>query len=330
MLIISASGQERIINMKKAIEAVASSLKYFSTGEAVTPIRTAIPIVKGGGTALFMPSSVESEASLGVKFVSVFPTNKQKGKETIYGVLVLADIETGEPLALMEASSLTALRTGAVAGLATELLSRKNSKVLSVIGTGKQSLGIINAILTVRDIKEIHLYNRSIEKAQRLSNLLEEKALDKQGVIKVHEHPEEAVRLADILVTATNSTGPVLSEAWVRPGTHINAIGSFRPDMQEIPTELLKRAGRVIVESKEAALEETGDLIIPIKKGDFSPEGTLTELGEIIAGSESGRQLNEEITLFKSVGLATMDVVVAKQVYDLALRAGIGQKVSIY
>jgi len=327
MLVLSAEDQKRALTMREAIDAVATALIEVSSGRTNTPIRTSVPVPSVDGTALFMPSLVESAGGLGVKFVSVFPGNKQLGKKTIHGVMVLADVQTAEPLALLEASYLTVLRTGAASGLATQYLASENAKVLGVIGTGAQSRGAISAVCTARDIQEIRLFNRNPEKAVRLAEELEELMDGRFPSVVVVNSPEEAVEGADVLVTATNAAQPVFKPSALSPGIHINAIGSFRPDMQELPTEAFVRSSKVVVESREAALEETGDLLIPIQQGTFSEQGIYAELGEIVQGLKAPRENAEEITIFKSVGLAAMDVVVGKFLYDRALQLGLGQTV---
>lgn len=330
MLIIGAEDQNKVITMKEAIVAVATALSNYSAGQAISPIRMAIPVSKVGGTSLFMPSLVESADSLGVKFVSVFPKNKEKGKKTIYGVMVLVDVETAEPLALLEASNLTVLRTGAASGLATKYMSREDSKVLSVIGTGAQARGLIKGVQAVRQIEEIRLFNRTPAKAYDLANEMKEEydGEDCPNIIVMLD-TDSALDGADIVITATNSEKPVFSSHYIHSGVHVNAVGSFRPTMQEIPTDLVTKASKVVVESRETALEETGDLIFPIKQGVFSAEQIYAELGEMVNGVKRGRENNLELTIFKSVGLAAMDVVVAKLLYDNARKLGIGQTVRL-
>ncbi|WHY94240.1 NAD(P)-binding domain-containing protein [Neobacillus cucumis] len=327
MLVISEEEIKKAIAMEDVMKAVEVALVEYSEGRTVTPVRTAINTSQTEGTALFMPSLVESGGGLGVKFVSVFPKNKDK---TIYGVMVLSDVETGEPLALMESSSLTVLRTGAASGLATKYLAKENALVLGVIGTGSQARGLIEAILHVRpSIREIRLYNRTKSKASVLAEELKARYQDQCPEIFIADEADEAVYGADIIVTATTSERPVFSAESVALGVHINGVGSFKPSMQEIPTEIITSAAKVVVEAKEAALEECGDLINPIEAGLFQADDLYGELGEIINGMRSGRESNEEITVFKSVGLAAMDVVVAKAIYDKALELGIGQKVKL-
>lgn len=310
--------------MQEAIDDVAIALGESSKGNTQTPIRTTISIDKKEGTSLFMPSFVEATKSLGIKIVSVFPHNQKLAKNTINGVMIVADVDTGEPLALLEASYLTVFRTGAATGLATKHLARKNVKRLAVIGTGAQSWGLIKAVKTVRPIEEIVLYNRTVQKAEQLKEKLKSEYPDTQ--IIVTDSSSRAVNRADVIVTATNSSEPVISDP-VSAGTHINAVGSFRPSMQEIPSSIMKQAHKIVVESKESALEETGDLIIPIREGVLSPKDIYAELGNIALGKIAGRENDQEITVFKSVGLAAMDVVMAKAIYDRVVSLNLGTKV---
>lgn len=193
-----------------------------------------------------------------------------------------------------------------------------------MIGTGEQAKGLVEAILSVRDIQEIFLYNRTEQKAHEFADYVR-KTFNKR--IKVYSDSNEAVREADIIVTTTNSSTPVFSEP-LKPGVHVNAVGSFRPTMQELPSYAVSSAHKVVVESSEAALEETGDLQVPIKEGVFKVGDIYGELGQIVNGERKGRESNEEITLFKSVGLAVVDIVVAKYFYDKAIKNKIGTHIN--
>ncbi|MGC5324623.1 ornithine cyclodeaminase family protein [Brevibacillus sp. SYSU BS000544] len=332
MLLLTGEDQRNLAKMEDVIEAVATALKEYSLDRTITPLRTSIPVEQANGLSLFMPAYVSGSEpgreSLGMKLVSVFPGNRELGKKTIYGIMVLIDANTGEPLALMDASYLTVVRTGAASGLATRHLARMDASHLTVIGTGAQASGLIEAILAVRPIQEIQLYNRSQAKAEAFAEeIAQGAAVGKQ--VRVLTDPDEAVAGADILVTATNAEHPVFSMENISRGMHINSIGAYRPTMQELPGELVAMADKVVVESREGALEETGDLVIPIAQGLFAPERIHAELGEIVAGNRAGRERMGEITLFKSVGLATMDIVVAKLLYDRAIQLGAGQHVSL-
>lgn len=324
MMILSAKDQAVLVDMGEVLEHVSIALKEFSAGKTDTPIRMSLPFGRTS-TGLVMPSVAEGLETMGLKYVTVVPTNKEIEKKTIYGVVLLSDVKTGEPLALLEGSYLTLVRTGALSGIATKYLAREDAKKLGIIGTGEQSKGLCEAILAVRDIDEIYVYNRSEEKARKFAEFVKEK-FGKE--VTVFGDANEVVRNSDILVTSTNAMEPVFSED-LRPGTHVNAVGSFRPDMQELPSEALRLASKVVVEAPDAALEETGDLQVPIKEGIFLAQDIHGELGKIVSGELSGRENDQEITIFKSVGLAIADIVVAKYLYNKALENNAGVTVSL-
>lgn len=329
MLIVRQQEVKQLLSMKEAIEAVSHSLIEFSNKRTVSPIRLSVPVKQGNGTALFMPALVPAMESLGMKYVSFFPGNKKKGKSSITGLMILCDMQTGEPLLLLDASYLTIIRTGAVSGLATQHLARQDASILGVIGTGAQAQGLILAMLAVRPLKEIRLYNRTQQKAEQLKIELQQSQQGRDLLINVVPEANQAVVGADIVITATNATTPVFSADAISAGVHINAIGSFQPHMQEIPTDVLTKADKVIVEGKEAALAESGDLLLPIQEGFFSSQQVYAELGEIADGQKPGRETTNEVTLFKSVGLAVMDVGVAWAIYKKARQAGIGQEIEL-
>lgn len=309
--------------MNEVIEYAALALKEFSAERTITPIRGSLPFADEQNTALIMPSVAEGLEALGLKVVTVVPQNKKIGKKTINGIVMLSDFQTGEPLALLEGSYLTMIRTGALSGVATKHLARHNAKTLCIIGTGEQAKGIAEAVFAVRDIEKVILYNRTEEKAYAFAQYIQE-TFDKPAY--VYASPDEAISEADIIVTTTNASTPVFTET-LQKGVHINAVGSFRPNMQELPSHAIANANKVVVESKEAALEETGDLQIPINEGVFEASNLHAELGQIISGEKAGRENDEEITVFKSVGLAVVDIIVAKYLYEKAVERGVGNKI---
>ncbi|MED3728349.1 ornithine cyclodeaminase family protein [Priestia endophytica] len=325
MLIINSDEQRKLVDMGEIIEYVTVALKEFSAGRTVTPIRASLPFNDKQNTALIMPSIAEGLNSVGLKVINVAPNNYKLGKKTINGIVMLSDFESGEPLALLEGSYLTMIRTGALSGVATHYLARKNSKKLCIIGTGEQAKGLVEAILAIRDIEEILLYNRTEQKAHEFAEYVKT-TFGKS--VKVYTDSNKAVREADIIVTTTNSSIPVFSET-LKPGVHVNAVGSFRPTMQELPSHAISSAHKVVVESREAALEETGDLRIPIEEGIFNPNEIYGELGEIVAGERKKRDEDEEITVFKSVGLAVVDIIVAKYFYKKAIENKVGTTIQL-
>lgn len=323
MLVISANEQRNLVNMNEVIAYAALALKEFSAERTITPIRGSLPFANEQNTALIMPSVAEGLEAIGLKVVTVVPENKKIGKKTINGIVMLSDFQTGEPLALLEGSYLTMIRTGALSGVATKHLARHNAKTLCIIGTGEQAKGIAEAVFAVRDIEKVILYNRTEEKANAFSQFIQER-FNKPAY--VHANADEAISEADIIVTTTNASTPVFSEK-LQKGVHVNAVGSFRPNMQELPSHAIAGANKVVVESKEAALEETGDLQVPIQEGLFEASNIHAELGQIISGDRAGRENDEEITIFKSVGLAVVDIIVAKYLYERAVESGVGNRI---
>lgn len=325
MLIISSKEQKQLIQMSEVIEQVEKALKEFAANRTVTPIRLALPFYNNENTGLTMPSVAEDLNTIGVKIVMVAPNNQKIGKKTINGVVLLSDFETGEPVAMLEGSYLTMMRTGALSGVATKYLAKQKAKTLCIIGTGEQAHGLLEAILTVREIDIIYLYNRTHKKAEQFAEFIKETY---QKNVVVCQDVNDAVKSAEIIVTTTNAKTPVFSSE-LNPGTHINAVGSFRPNMQEVPTNAIISANKIVVEDRIAALEETGDFIVPIKEGVFSEDGIYDELGKIVMREVNGRETEDEITIFKSVGLAVVDVVVAQYIYEKALKLGVGVNVTL-
>ncbi|GIN69040.1 MULTISPECIES: ornithine cyclodeaminase family protein [Bacillus] len=325
MLVLSAEEQRKLVDMNEMIECAAVALKEFSTGRTVTPIRAALPFGDGQNTSLVMPSAAEELKSIGVKIVNVAPHNQTLGKKTINGLVILSDFKTGEPISLLEGSYVTMMRTGALSGVATKYLSRQDSKRLCMIGTGEQAKGLVEAVLAVRDIEDIALYNRTEQKAKQFADYIRKKWNTR---VQVYSDANEAVRGADIIVTATNSSAPVFTEP-LQPGVHVNAVGSFRPAMQELPSHVMSQADSVVVESREAALEETGDLLVPIREGVFKPNDIHAELGQIVNGVHKGRVVDQDITVFKSVGLAVVDIAAAGYLYKKAIEQQAGTRIQL-
>ncbi|QRA16332.1 ornithine cyclodeaminase family protein [Staphylococcus shinii] len=317
MRYIDAQEQAKLLNMEEIVDAVAESLKAYSEGKTNTPLRYSLPFNEDN-RYLVMPALSDELKIVGLKTLTVAPNNTKIGKNTIVGSVILSDYETGETLAVLEGSYLTKIRTGAISGVATRYLARENAKTLCVIGTGDQAQGLIEAVLAVRDIERIQFYNRTYDKAVNFSKQIE----------KDHEHlnlvvcddVETAIADADIIVTATNAQAPVFKQRLAQ-GVHVNAVGSFKPDMQELPSQAIVDADKVVVEAVEAALEETGDLINPVSEGVFGRNHLYGELGHIVASKLEGRVSEDEITIFKSVGVAIVDIVVANYFYQKAIKS---------
>lgn len=326
--VLSQDDVRRAVSMAQAIEIVKGAFAQLSAGKAVVPIRTQLEIAQHEGVTLFMPAYLQESDDLGVKIVSVFPRNLEGGLPTIHALVAVVDAETGCPAAVMDGTYLTALRTGAASGAATDLLARPDARVAAVFGAGAQGRTQLEAVCQVRDIEKAWVYDVNREAAERYAEEMRERGGRIPGDVIVASSPTEAVREADVLCTATTSKSPVFADADLKAGVHINAIGAFTPEMQEIPEETIKRA-RLVVDSRGACWAEAGDLIIPRQKGLISEDDIYAELGEIAAGTKRGRASDEEITFFKSVGNAVQDVSVARKVLEEANKLGLGLEVEL-
>jgi len=327
MLILTADDVRKALPMSEAIEAMKKAYASFSNGTAVVPLRTRLPIPNSEALSLFMPAFVNSQDgnALAIKVVSLFPTNPPRGLAYIQAAVLVFDAETGRAIALLEGSSLTAIRTGAASGAAIDLLARKDSRVAAIFGAGAQGRTQLEAVCSARKIETAFIFAKSMEKAKAFVQEMK----SKNGItedIRVASSAKEAVEHADIVCTATTSTKPVFDDKDVRAGTHISAVGSYTPDMQEVPAETLQRA-KIFVDSRAASLEEAGDLIQPMRAGLFDESHVRGELGEVVLGKVSGRESQEEITYFKSVGIAAQDAMAAQVALNNAHTMNIGTEV---
>ena len=328
MLILTADDVRKALPMNEAIEAMKKAYGSLSNGTAVVPLRTRLPIPNSEALTLFMPSFVNSQDgnALAIKVVSLFPTNPPRGLAYIQAAVLVFDPETGQAIALLEGSSLTAIRTGAASGAATDLLSRTNSNVAAIFGAGAQGRTQLEATCTARKIETAFVFDADTEKAKLFAEEMRGKGLVPKD-IRIASTAREAIEQADIICTATTSLKPVFDDKHIQAGTHISAVGSYTPDMQEVPAETLQRA-KIFVDSRTASLEEAGDLIQPMRAGLFDESHIWGELGELVLGRIPGRQSPEEITYFKSVGIAVQDAMAAQVALTNARKMNIGTQVN--
>lgn len=327
MLILNADEVRTALPMKDAIEAMRQAYASLSDGKAETPLRSRLPVPPYDGLTLFMPAFVNDKKSqaLAVKVVSIFPHNSQRNLPLIFATVLVLEADSGKPVALLEGSSLTAIRTGAGSGLSIDLLARPESRVAAIFGAGAQGRTQLEAACTVRKIEQVWVYDSDRKRAETfVSDLSGIGAIPRD--VRIAATSDEAIQKADIICTATTSMSPVFDDAKLKPGVHISAIGSYTPQMQEIPSETVSRA-RIVVDSRSATLAETGDLVIPIQLGLIQPEDINTELGEIILGRKPGRESPDEITFFKSVGVAVQDAMAAQTALENAQKMGLGQTI---
>lgn len=328
MLILNAEDVRRALPMDQAIRAMKDAYRSLSDGTAVVPLRTRIAIPNGEALSLFMPAFVSSQEgnALAVKVVSLFPTNPPRGLAYIQAAVLVFDAETGQAIALLEGSTLTAIRTGAASGAAIDLLAREESKVVAVFGAGAQGRTQLEAACTARRINTAYIFDSNSEKAKSFAEEMKHKHAVPND-IRVASSAKEAIENADVICTATTSLKPIFDDRDVKAGTHISAVGSYTPDMQEVPAETLRRA-RIFVDSRSASLEEAGDLIQPLRAGLFDESRICGELGELVSGKILGRQSADEITYFKSVGIAVQDAMAAQVALKNAREMKIGVDVN--
>jgi alanine dehydrogenase len=325
VLVLSEKEVQRLIDIEELIQILEQAHIQFSTGKAVMPVRLVVPLPQIKGRITSMPAYLSEDNSLGMKVVTYFQENPKQGLPAILATIMLYSSETGKILAIMDGSFITAIRTACASAVATKVLANPQVAILGILGAGIQARAHIHALGKVRRIAHVKIYSPSGKSAWRLK---EETEPEVRLPIEVAKSAEEAVRGADLLVTATPAPEPILRADWLKPGVHINAVGSHRPDLREIDTATVKRA-IVVVDSRAAILAECGDILLPIQEGAITAEHISAEIGEVLAGQRPGRSGPGDITLYKSVGIAIQDVATAQLVYQKAMEKKVGTQVEI-
>lgn len=315
---LSASDIRKALPMKDAVKAMKEAFHEASEGAAAIPLRTHIQAEMG--SALFMPAYSPSAQRMGLKVVTLFEQNRTKGLPLIQAIVILFDATDGSPIALLNGTALTAIRTGAASGAATDLLARGDASRVAIFGAGAQARTQLEAVCAVRRIDKAWVYDVCPKWAKRFAD---EMGQSLNIEIHVADSPSEALASVDVVCTATTSKTPVFSDMDVKPGLHINAVGAYQPHTREIPPETVSRA-RVFVDQRSAAWEEAGDIIMPLNDGLIGSDHIYAELGEIVSGKKQGRTCDEQVTLFKSVGLAIQDLAAACQALSNAEKLGLG------
>lgn len=327
MLVIPASLLRALVPMRDAIAAVREGFVALSAGRAAVPVRTALSVPGSDAVFLAMPGAAGvvgsgAAAAVGAKLVSVFPGNIAAHRPLIHAVVVMFDGSDGRPLALLEGASLTALRTGAATGVATDLLALPEAGIVALFGAGVQARTQLEAVCAVRPVTQVRIVDPSGDRTAAFTEWARGQGWIKGATVLAATDPELAVRGAEIVVTATTSPTPVFPGRSVSPGAHINAIGAFQPETREVDSDLVARAA-IFVDSRATALAEAGDLLIPIREGAVTAGAIRAEIGEVAAGLP-GRRSAGEITLFKSVGNAVQDLAVASLAVRRAAEQGRG------
>jgi len=324
MLVLTRADLERLLDPPAVIEAVEAAFREAAAGRAVALPRAVLQMTKGG-LFLGMISALPRRRALGAKLITVVGANRARGLPTVHASYVLSDPETGAPLAFMEAGFLTAIRTGATSAVAARYLARPDARRVACFGAGIQAEYQLHCLKAVLPVESVSVVGRDLVRVQAFAARMR----DELGVpVEVTRDPRTVVRGADVVTCATTSKRPVFSGRDLRPGTHVDAVGAFRPVTREIDTEGIRRA-YVVVDTYEGAWEEAGDLLIPIKARKIARRHVKAELAEIVAGKKPGRVNAEQITLFKSVGWAPEDAAAARLAYDRAMAQGVGTEVSL-
>ena len=316
ILIVNQSEVAQLLSMSECVIVMADALKALARGEAIQPLRPIMRLPEKIGLLGIMPGYLDSIKSMGLKVISIFPGNQGTEFDSHQGAVLLFEAKHGQLLSIMDASSITAIRTAAVSGVATQALAREEASDLAILGSGVQAQTHLEAMLLARKIKRVRVWSRNFENARKFA---ERESPKHKIAVEPMKTTKEATQNADIICTVTSSSQPVLFGEWIAPGAHINAVGSSTPHVRELDTPAVVRA-MLFVDRRESTLNEAGDFLIPKNEGAIKDDHIRGELGEILLGHLKGRISDQEITLFKSLGLAIEDVAAAHYVYQKALK----------
>lgn len=330
MLILNKEDIQKVYSMSDAIADDKNALKLYSQGNSTIPLRTNIDVKSSNGQALFMPGYVSDKDSpaLGIKIVSVFPDNINLGLPSVPATMITLDPKTGITNSILDGTYFTQLRTGAVQGAGTDLLANEDASIGALIGTGGQAITQLEAMLTVRDLQEVRIFDIDHDRCQQFTTEMSELFGNKFNVqLLAVSSAKEAVTGADIITSVTTSPVPTFDAADVKKGAHINGVGAYTPQMREIPKELIKKADNIIFDTMDGVLNEAGDFITPLEDGYIDKSSYKGELGQVLLGEVPARTSHDEITIFKTVGTAVMDIYVAQRILTAATQKNIGNKI---
>ncbi|HEV7499498.1 MAG TPA: ornithine cyclodeaminase family protein [Vicinamibacteria bacterium] len=325
ILIVNQDEVRRLLPMAECLDVMARTLAALARGEALLPLRQVLMLPGGQGAFGAMPAHLSSPPAIGIKVITVFPGNHGTAYDSHQGAVLLFETERGRLLAVMDASSITAIRTAAVSGVATRALARADASALALLGSGVQAATHLEAVALVRPLRRVRVWSRDPAHVARFV----EAARKRHGfAIEAAPSAREAVADADVVCTVTASREPVLEGAWLRAGTHVNAVGASLRSARELDSAAVARA-RVFVDRRESAANEAGDLLIPRAEGAIGDDHVQGELGEVLLGRVDGRRTDDEITVFKSLGLAVEDVASAHHIHARAQAVGLGTWVEL-
>lgn len=325
MLVLSEKEVQTLIDIEELIAALEQAHIQYSTGNAIMPVRLVVPLPEIRGRITSMPGYLNADKALGMKVVTYFQDNPHQNLPAILGTVMLFSAESGKLISVMDGSSITAIRTACASAMATKALANAEAPVLGILGAGVQARAHMRALCRVRKITRIKLYSPSGKSGAAVKKDLESEV---GASVEIARSAEEAVRDSDLIVTATTSNTPVLSREWLKRGAHINAVGSHRPDQREIDGPTMALA-KVTVDSRDAIMAECGDILLAIQEKSITESHIHGEIGDVLAGAKPARTSRDEITLYKSVGIAIQDVATANLVYHKALEQKVGTEVDV-
>ena len=303
--ILTGEAVRSCVSMEACIDLMASTMISVSRGEATMLLRNLVGFGNTENAFILMPGAAGRPPAFGAKLLSIFPRNS--ALPAIQGLIVVFDADDGRPVAVVDAASVTALRTAAASGMATRALAREDAKTLAILGCGVQAESHLEAMRAVRPLERVIVWGRSIDKARAFA----ERHRARTGIeIAVAPDAKSAVEQADIVCTVTSSASPILEGRWLRPGTHLNLVGAYTPTTREVDTEAIRRA-RLFVEIREFALREAGEILIPIAQGELAADHIAGEIADVLTGSVAGRTRPDEITAYKSLGNVAQDLATA-------------------
>lgn len=320
VLIVNHQEVKQWLSMNECMDVMAQTLKMLNRGKALNPLRHAMWLPDKSGLIGMMPAYLQDSGVMGLKAISVFPGNHTTDYDSHQGTVMLFETKNGRLLAMMDAGKITAIRTAAVSGVATRMLARDDAAELALLGSGVQAQAHLEAMQVARKISGVRVWSQHFEHAQKFSDQASAAATIS---VKAFDTVKAAVDGADIICTVTSATEPVLFGDWISPGTHINAVGSSVAFARELDTAAVVNA-KLFVDRKESTLNEAGDFLYPKKEGAIDDSHIRGEIGDILLGRVGGRAASEEITLFKSLGLAAEDVAAAHHIYQKLLKQNEG------
>lgn len=324
MLLLSREDIKKVFTMQDAIEAVKQAFTLVVDGKCDAPLRTNIQAPKYEGCFLFMPAYVEEMDTASLKIINIFPHNIDQGVPSSPAQVFLIDGKNGLVTAVLDGTYVTQLRTGASSGAAFDLLAKKECRIGALIGTGGQAATQLEAMLAARKLEEVRVYDLNYERTAAFAERMQRELASYGAKITAASSSDEAIEDADLLITVTPSSKPVFDGTKVKKGCTISCVGAYQHHMQEMDPAILPRASKIYFDSQEAVLSESGDILIPLEEGIITEQDFTGDLGNVIKGELVGRENDDEIIVYETVGVATQDLVTAKIIYDKAVQTGAG------